>query len=171
METPLWLTRCFVLFWKLLFDPWTLLIIAINGYLVYRILQRIRHQQTVSSHASSSPIPKTKEYTRSMWKQLFSSSSSHPLWLAVQGNIYDVSSAPHLYAKNGPYEKFLGHDCTLAFAKNSLDDKMFEEDYIEEMLPLLTSDEKHNLEKWLTTLSQKYPCIGHLQTSSSSQDH
>src|SRR5271163_2164073 len=102
--------------WSVQLNPLNILIFIANAYLLYLIVRRIRGHG-ISCHVS--PIPEMKEYTRATWKQLFISSPSPPLWIAVQGNIYDVSSAPQFYAKGGAYEMFTGHDCTLAFAKNS----------------------------------------------------
>lgn len=46
-----------------------------------------------------------------------------PIYLALQGEVYDVSQARDFYGPEGCYGTFAGHDVTKAFALNSLEEK------------------------------------------------
>lgn len=45
----------------------------------------------------------------------------NPIYLAVRGLVYDVSSAQGFYGPQGPYAAFAGHDATIALAKNNVE--------------------------------------------------
>lgn len=46
-----------------------------------------------------------------------------PIYVALQGEVYDVSEARDFYGPEGVYGGFAGHDVTKAFALNSLEEK------------------------------------------------
>lgn len=45
-----------------------------------------------------------------------------PIYLALDGEVYDVSEGRDFYGPEGVYGSFAGHDVTKAFAKNSLEE-------------------------------------------------
>lgn len=46
-----------------------------------------------------------------------------PIYVALQGEVFDVSEARDFYGPEGCYGGFAGHDVTKAFALNSLEEK------------------------------------------------
>ncbi len=46
-----------------------------------------------------------------------------PIYVALEGEVFDVSEARDFYGPEGVYGGFAGHDVTKAFALNSLDEK------------------------------------------------
>jgi predicted heme/steroid binding protein len=70
-----------------------------------------------------------------------------PIYLALNGSIYDVSASPHLYGPGGGYGFFAGKDATRAFVTGC-----FEEDLVgdlrgvEEMFIPVDDEEEVNME-------------------------
>ncbi|KAG7885646.1 hypothetical protein KL938_000678 [Ogataea parapolymorpha] len=44
------------------------------------------------------------------------------IYIAVKGNVYDVSKSRQFYGPSGPYSNFAGHDASRGLAKNSFDE-------------------------------------------------
>ncbi|KAI4287105.1 MAG: hypothetical protein L6R35_003643, partial [Caloplaca aegaea] len=68
-----------------------------------------------------------------------------PIYLALNGSIYDVSASPHLYGPGGPYAFFAGRDATRAFVTGCFDSDNLNGDLrgVEEMfLPLDDEEEE-----------------------------
>ncbi|KAL8711247.1 MAG: hypothetical protein Q9220_004392 [cf. Caloplaca sp. 1 TL-2023] len=49
------------------------------------------------------------------------SDKSLPIYLALNGSVYDVSASPHLYGPGGAYHSFAGKDATRAFVTGCFD--------------------------------------------------
>ncbi|KAL8665412.1 MAG: hypothetical protein Q9202_002305 [Teloschistes flavicans] len=53
---------------------------------------------------------------------LYNGTSAHlPIYLALNGSIYDVTASPHLYGPGGAYHMFAGRDATRAFITGCFD--------------------------------------------------
>ncbi|KAH3668337.1 hypothetical protein OGAPHI_002091 [Ogataea philodendri] len=44
------------------------------------------------------------------------------IYIAVKGNVYDVSKSRQFYGPSGPYSNFAGHDASRGLAKNSFEE-------------------------------------------------
>jgi len=84
-----------------------------------------------------------------------------PLYLSVQGTVFDVSDAKDFYGPGGPYECFAGRECGVALAKMSFDDTYLDDfDGIEK----LNHGERMELENWIDKFThyRRYPILGKL---------
>jgi membrane-associated progesterone receptor component len=78
-----------------------------------------------------------------------------PLWLAIKGQVFDVSSNAPMYAPGKGYAVFVGKDVSRALGKSSL----APEDCIPDT-STLTPEELGVLDKWVEFFVKKYPVVG-----------
>jgi membrane-associated progesterone receptor component len=84
-----------------------------------------------------------------------------PIYLSVNGTVFDVSEGRDFYGPDGPYGLFAGHECGVALAKMSFDTAHLDNfDGIEE----LNFGEKDELHNWLQKFEHYrcYPIKGRL---------
>mmetsp|Transcript_16362 Transcript_16362/g.24534 ORF Transcript_16362/g.24534 Transcript_16362/m.24534 type:complete len:287 (-) Transcript_16362:160-1020(-) len=77
-----------------------------------------------------------------------------PVYLALNGLVFDVSDGRNFYGEGGPYEQFAGHECGVALAKMS-----FETSHLDDIAGCkdLSYVEKEELEGWIQKF-QYYRC-------------
>jgi membrane-associated progesterone receptor component len=84
-----------------------------------------------------------------------------PVYLSVNGTVFDVSDGRNFYGPDGPYEAFAGHECGVALAKMSFDTA-----HLDDLAGCesLNFGEKTELEGWVEkfTYYRNYPVKGRL---------
>jgi len=84
-----------------------------------------------------------------------------PVYLALNGIVFDVSDGRDFYGPGGPYELFAGHECGVALAKMSFDTQ-----YLDDMAgcSTLNHGERMELENWIEKFThyRRYPVLGRL---------
>ncbi|CAA3032372.1 probable steroid-binding protein 3 [Olea europaea var. sylvestris] len=95
------------------------------------------------------------ELTLQQLKQYDGSDPSKPIYIAVKGRIFDMTSGKSFYGPGGPYGMFAGKDASRALAKMSKN----EEDVIAS-LDGLTDKEMGVLNDWEKKFEAKYPIVG-----------
>ncbi|KAL3910382.1 MAG: hypothetical protein SGILL_007713 [Bacillariaceae sp.] len=89
------------------------------------------------------------------------SGQDKPVYLSVNGIVFDVSNGRDFYGPEGPYEKFAGKECGVALAKMS-----FDEEHLGDLKGCseLNFGEKNELEGWIEkfTYYRNYPIKGRL---------
>ena len=80
-----------------------------------------------------------------------------PVYLAVKGKVYDVTSGRNFYGPGGPYENFAGRDATRGLACQSFDEEMLTKDLDGPLDPCedLTGEQKENLQGWVERFDEK----------------
>jgi membrane-associated progesterone receptor component len=82
-----------------------------------------------------------------------------PVYLSVNGAVFDVSDGRNFYGPDGPYEAFAGHECGVALAKMS-----FDKEHLDDLAGCATLNfgEKADLEGWIEkfTYYRNYPIKG-----------
>ncbi|XP_027028188.2 neudesin isoform X2 [Tachysurus fulvidraco] len=80
-----------------------------------------------------------------------------PIYMAVKGVVFDVTSGKQFYGKGAPYNALVGKDSTRAVAKMSLNPEDLTHDTTS-----LTKEELDSLESVFTgTYKSKYPIVGY----------
>ncbi|XP_076901298.1 putative steroid-binding protein 3 [Bidens hawaiensis] len=97
------------------------------------------------------------ELTLNQLKQYDGTNSSKPIYVAVKGRIFDVTTGRSFYGPGGSYAIFAGKDASRALARMSKD----EEDVIGS-LDGLTEKEIGVLDDWEKKFEAKYPVVGSL---------
>jgi predicted heme/steroid binding protein len=110
-----------------------------------------------SSSTTAAAEPKKKRFTRSELARYDGSKPELPIYVAIRGNVFDVSEARESYAKGQAYNIFAGKDATVLLATSSLKptDRTFDS---------LTEAELKTLEEWENYYKVKkaYPIVGTL---------
>lgn len=86
---------------------------------------------------------------------------SKPVYLSVNGVVFDVTKGRDFYGPGGPYETFAGRECGAALAKMS-----FDETYLDDpaLCTQLNFGEKSALDDWVQKFThyRSYPIMGRL---------
>lgn len=87
-----------------------------------------------------------------------------PVYLAVRGRIFDVTSGRQFYGPGGPYANFAGRDASRGLAHGSFDEDMLTKDLDGPLDPLddLNEEQLSALRDWEERFSEKYLVIGKL---------
>ncbi|XP_019415948.1 PREDICTED: probable steroid-binding protein 3 [Lupinus angustifolius] len=95
------------------------------------------------------------EFTPNQLTQFNGTDPSKPIYVAVKGRVFDVTTGKSFYGPGGPYAMFAGKDASRALAKMSKND----ED-ITPSLDGLSEKEIGVLNDWETKFQAKYPVVG-----------
>ncbi|KAI5866984.1 cytochrome b5 [Durotheca rogersii] len=87
-----------------------------------------------------------------------------PVYLAVRGRVFDVTSGRNFYGPGGPYENFAGRDASRGLACQSFDEEMLTKDLDGPLDKLdgLGHEEMDNLQGWEERFESKYLVVGRL---------
>lgn len=85
-----------------------------------------------------------------------------PVYLSLNGTVFDVSEGRDFYGAGGPYELFAGRECGVALAKMSFDTKYLND--LEGCTTSLNHGERMELENWIEKFThyRRYPILGRL---------
>ncbi|KAK7741849.1 Dihydrodipicolinate synthase [Cytospora paraplurivora] len=94
----------------------------------------------------------------------YNGEEGRPVYLAVRGRVFDVSSGRNFYGPGGPYENFAGRDASRGLACGSFDEEMLTKDLDGPLDTLdgLGRDEFEALQGWEERFSSKYLVVGKL---------
>lgn len=89
----------------------------------------------------------------------FNGAEGSPLYLAIDGRVYDVSAGSKFYGEGGSYSSFVGTDATRAFATGCLS-----EECMSSSKDGLTAKELKEIDRWteLYETHDKYTFVGYL---------
>eukprot|EP00466_Bigelowiella_natans_P007776 jgi/Bigna1/86955/estExt_fgenesh1_pg.C_150162 len=99
-----------------------------------------------------------KDYTR---KELtyFDGTNGKPIFIALKGIIYDVSSKAKFYGPGAMYGLFAGRDASRGLGKMSMD----QQDVDDPRMDDFTEKDAESLQKWVQRFESKYPVVGKLK--------
>lgn len=85
--------------------------------------------------------------------------ASLPIYIAINGSVYDVSSAPDIYGPKGPYRFFSGRDAARAFITGCFQNP---EEFTYDLRELDPEEAAHDLKSWQDYFgeSNKYWYVG-----------
>lgn len=98
-----------------------------------------------------------REFTKDELANFTGSSPDQPIYVAVDGNVYDVSSARSAYGPGGSYSLFAGHDASYALGTFSL-----EKENLDKPIDNLSASEREMLNDWKMKYEMKYDKVGTL---------
>mmetsp|Transcript_24003 Transcript_24003/g.33565 ORF Transcript_24003/g.33565 Transcript_24003/m.33565 type:complete len:129 (+) Transcript_24003:139-525(+) len=99
-----------------------------------------------------------KDYTR---KELtyFDGTNGKPIFIALKGVIYDVSSKAKFYGPGAIYGLFAGRDASRGLGKMSMDQQDVEDPRMDDF----SEKDAESLQKWVQRFESKYPVVGRLK--------
>ena len=91
-------------------------------------------------------------------------SNGGPVYLAVRGQVFDVSAGRNFYGPGGPYENFAGRDASRGLACGSFDEDMLTRDLDGALDDLsgLNEEQTGALADWEARFTEKYLIVGRL---------
>ncbi|XP_010670833.2 probable steroid-binding protein 3 [Beta vulgaris subsp. vulgaris] len=95
------------------------------------------------------------EFTPQQLKQYDGSDPSKPIYVAIKGRVFDVSTGNNFYGPGGAYAMFSGKDASRALAKMSKN-----EDDVVSSIDGLSQKELDVLADWERKFEAKYPVVG-----------
>lgn len=127
---------------------------------------RLRPSSSASSKATLPTPPPPTVYRVFTPPQLlpYNGTNNMPVYLAVRGQIFDVTSGRNFYGPGGPYQNFAGRDASRGLACGSFDEDMLTEDLQGPLdrLEDLGGEEMEALRGWEERFSEKYLVVGKL---------
>ncbi|KAJ3026195.1 UNVERIFIED_CONTAM: hypothetical protein HDU68_006069 [Siphonaria sp. JEL0065] len=102
--------------------------------------------------------PGTKVFSTQELAQFDGSNESAPVYLAIKGTVYDVSSARKMYSAGSGYSVFAGKDASKALGISSLKPADCVADYSS-----LNAEQLETLNKWESFYQKKYDIVGTLK--------
>ncbi|KAJ3073360.1 hypothetical protein HDU98_001709 [Podochytrium sp. JEL0797] len=99
--------------------------------------------------------PGTKVFNATELAQFDGKDEAKPVYLAIKGIVYDVSSARKMYSPGSGYSVFAGKDASRALAMSSLKPEDCVADYSG-----LSAEQTETLEKWIAFYQKKYDIMG-----------
>lgn len=87
-----------------------------------------------------------------------------PVYLAVRGQVFDVTPGRNFYGPGGPYQNFAGRDASRGLACGSFDEGMLTKDLNGPLDTLsdLGPDEMEAMTGWEERFREKYLIVGKL---------
>lgn len=138
-------------------------IVAIVLVFIYLI------KDTISDLIGINPIDKVEEEViesdfTPVTLQKYNGKDSAKIFIAVRGNVYDVTQGKLFYGPEGPYANFAGRDASRGLALNSFDPSCLTPvtEPIDD-LQGLTKEELDSLNSWEELFENKYPVVGTLR--------
>eukprot|EP01041_Mallomonas_annulata_P008711 gene8711-17998_t len=98
----------------------------------------------------------------------FDGSKNTTVYIAIKGEVYDVSKSSDLYGVEGAYHCFSGRDATRALAKLSFDESELSNPRYDDLGPF----ERDSLEGWVEKFKyyRAYPIVGRVSSPPASKD-
>jgi len=139
---------------------------AFIGVIVLLIVRECTVQRAIKKGGKKPVEPKIVSNIELTPKQLQSfdgSDSDQPIYIAVDGIIYDVTSAARMYGAGKPYNVFAGRDATYALGSGSL-----KAESVSKPASLLTPKQVQRMQEWKQVYDRKYNRVGKLVSPKSS---
>ena len=139
--------------------PLNLLLFSLLTVLVYyrlRPLPPLTHTKDPSPTVFTTFTPPELKF--------YDGTENRPVYLAVCGQVFDVSSGRNFYGPGGPYENFAGRDASRGLACGSFDEEILTPDLEGPLDDLQGIDEEQLsvLTDWQTRFADKYLIVGKL---------
>ena len=116
---------------------------------------------------------KLRDFTVSQLQEYTGASEKLPLYVALLGDVYDVSASADLYGKCRPFHCYAGKDASLAIAQNSCDQALFPASPLDQSrVKDLSAPIQTSLSEWIKVFQQdfKYPIVGKVSLPESHRD-
>ncbi|XP_065314261.1 uncharacterized protein LOC135923446 [Gordionus sp. m RMFG-2023] len=137
-------------------NPFNIIILIIAIILFYKVYRKlkIRCKQKLNECTT---VPIRQDLTLKQLRE-FDGNNGNPIYIAVNGKIFDVSQKKDYYGPQGPYGIFAGRDATRGLAKFNLSEITDNPPDLSD----LTTMEMESIKEWELQFNEKYFCVGRL---------
>ncbi|KXJ95916.1 cytochrome b5-like heme/steroid binding domain-containing protein [Microdochium bolleyi] len=139
--------------------PLNAILVAITVYTTYKLYK----PQPPATLPREPPAVVFKTFTpRTLLP--YNGQDGMPVYLAVRGRVFDVTSGRNFYGPGGPYENFAGRDASRGLACHSFDEEMLTKDLDGPLDKLdgLDAEAMDSLKGWEERFDSKYLVVGRL---------
>jgi len=147
-------------FSELLSSPVNIALLALCGYLLYKIVSSRRAPEEPSVPREP-PLPKLKrrDWSPEELQAYDGRGDDGRILVAVNGKVFDMTRGKRFYGPGGPYSVFAGRDATRALATFSLTDeiKVGYDDVSD-----LSASQLDSVREWEEQFKEKYDYVGKL---------
>mmetsp|Transcript_11278 Transcript_11278/g.11309 ORF Transcript_11278/g.11309 Transcript_11278/m.11309 type:complete len:323 (+) Transcript_11278:64-1032(+) len=135
---------------------WTCVSAALLYYLLSSMSESEKDDTKDSKQEEEEPIV-LRDFTLEQLRQ-YDGVKNKSLYIAIKGEVYDVSKSPDMYGPQGAYYCFTGRDATRALARLSFEEEDLSNPNIEDLGPF----ERDTLEQWIEKFRhyRGYPVVG-----------
>lgn len=139
--------------------PINLILFSLLAYLIYT-----RLRPTSPAVLPRAPPPTVFRVFTPPTLLPYNGTNDMPVFLAVRGQVFDVSPGRNFYGPGGPYANFAGRDASRGLACGSFDEDMLTKDLQGPLDTLegLGPDEMEALRGWEERFGEKYLVVGKL---------
>ncbi|CBJ32444.1 conserved unknown protein [Ectocarpus siliculosus] len=129
--------------------------------LMYLMFQPARAPATDDDESAADRPPPPRNFTIEQLHEFDGRDEATPAYVALRGEVFDVSSKPEHYKVGGGYHLFAGHDASYSLATGSLDPADLEKSWSE-----LNVMENESLDGWVEKYKNfsEYPVVGKVVT-------
>jgi len=140
-------------------SPINILLLAICGFLIYKIYRAYKEEPVVYVPIPSGPPPLPKRDMHLKELRQYDGSGEHGrVCIGCNGKVFDVTRGTRFYGPGGPYAAFAGHDATHALATFNMDDIGNESGDVSG----LSRAEMDSVLEWEMQFTEKYEYVGRL---------
>ncbi|KAJ1957592.1 Dihydrodipicolinate synthase [Linderina pennispora] len=148
-------------------NPTHLILMLLAFFFVTRsiiaFLSPARQPRFTMNDVVPKPIPAKRDFTPRELSEFDGRDENTPLYMAVNGTVYDVSNGRSFYGPGGPYANFAGRDASRGLALGSFDKSTLTDlDAPLDDLKGLDKTEVESLNEWATFFAGKYLPVGKL---------
>lgn len=139
--------------------PINLILITLFAFIVY-----LRFRPKVAATLPKAPPPIVFRTFTPPTLLPYNGENGMPVYFAVRGKVFDVSSGRNFYGPGGPYNNFAGRDASRGLACGSFDESMLTKDLQAPLDKLedLDAEQMDALRGWEERFNEKYLVVGKL---------
>ncbi|KAI8937158.1 hypothetical protein NX059_006372 [Plenodomus lindquistii] len=140
-------------------NPINLILLSLFAYLVY-----LRLKPSTPQTLPRAPPPTVFRTFTPPTLFPYNGLNGMPVYLAVRGRVFDVTSGRNFYGPGGPYANFAGRDASRGLACGSFDEEMLTKDLDGPLDTLEDLDEEQMeaMRGWEERFQEKYLVVGKL---------
>eukprot|EP00871_Galdieria_phlegrea_P003141 jgi/Galph1/3828/GphlegSOOS_G2465.1 len=123
-----------------------------------RAKEELTGSETIASVEQNSHSTVLKVFTLEQLGQYDGSDPNQPIYISIQGNVFDVSKGRRHYRKGETYNCLVGREASRAFITGDLSECGLDNPLID--FDHLTEQQKANLQHWIEYFHSEYPQVG-----------
>lgn len=138
---------------------WTLISGGIVVYFLYFSKLEGEIKQSKDEGTAAPELTVLRDFTSQQLKE-YNGINRTEIFIAIKGEVYDVTKSSDMYGENGAYHCFSGRDASRALAKLSFEEEDLSNPRYDDLGPF----EKDSLENWVQKFKyyRAYPVVGRL---------